>query len=365
MQNWKTLTIYIARQFLLWCFVVFLTMATIVFLLDYVELIRRSGSHQDATLVVLLEMAALKQPYMWQQFMPFAILFGTMLTFWRMTRSNELVVVRSAGISAWQFLSPIVACALVIGIAVVTVFNPIASTMQTKYQKLESRVLRSGNDELALTRSGLWLRQSDERGLPSVIHAESLASGGTVLEGVLILFFDNNDRVTSRIDAKQAKLEDGHWLVTRGTRWQPRNGQEPFTELTVATNMTQGKIEQSFASPETISFWDLPSYIALLEQSGFPAQRHRLEYDALLARPFLLAAMVLVAAAFSLRMHRRGGTVLMIAAGVGSGFLLYLLSTFVFALGQSATIPVYLAAWTPPGVSWLMGSSLLFHLEDG
>jgi lipopolysaccharide export system permease protein len=187
-QKVKTLLLHIARQFLLWCFVVFLTMATIVFLLDYVELIRRSGSHQDATLVVLLEMAALKQPYMWQQFMPFAILFGTMLTFWRMTRSNELVVVRSVGISVWQFLSPSVACALFVGIAVVTIFNPVASMMQTRYQSLESRVLRSSNDELTLSRSGLWLRQSDERGLPSVIHAESLASGGTVLEGVLVLF---------------------------------------------------------------------------------------------------------------------------------------------------------------------------------
>src|SRR5260370_3299078 len=153
MQNWKTLTIYIVRQLLLWLFVVFLTMATIVFLLDYVELIRRSGSQQDATLVVLLEMAALKQPYMWQQFMPFAILFGTMLTFWRMTRTNELVVVLSSGISAWQFLSPIVACALVIGIAVVTVFNPPPPSLQTNYQKLQSRVLRSSHDELAPRRA--------------------------------------------------------------------------------------------------------------------------------------------------------------------------------------------------------------------
>ena len=364
MPNWKTLAFYIARQFLLWCLVVFLTMAAIVFLLDYVELIRRSGTHPDATLMVLLEMAALKQPYMWQQFMPFAVLFGAMLAFWRMTRSNELMVVRSVGVSVWQFLSPAVLGALAIGVVVVAVFNPVASATQLSYERLENRVLRSGNDELALSRSGLWLRQSDERGSPAIIHADSLASGIS-LEGVLVLFFDKSDRLTSRIDAKQAKLESGYWKIFNGARWQPGKGQEPFTELTVATNMTPSKIEQSFASPETISFWELPGFIALLEQSGFSTQRHRLEYDALLARPFLLTAMVLIAAAFSLRMHRRGGAALMIAAGIGSGFLLYLLSTFVFALGQSATIPVNLAAWTPAGVSWLMGSTLLFYLEDG
>jgi lipopolysaccharide export system permease protein len=365
MPTWKTLAFYIARQFLLWCFVVFLTMATIVFLLDYVELIRRGGSHAEATLLVLLEMAALKQPYMWQQVMPFAILFGAMLAFWRMTRSNELVVARSTGVSVWQFLSPAVIGALGIGVAVVTVFNPIAAAMQLSYEKLENRVLKNGNEQLNLSHAGLWLRQSDERGQPSVIHAERLQPGGITLEDVLILFFDKNDRLTGRIDAKQARLETGHWRITNGTRWQPGKPQEPFTEITIATSMTASKIEQSFASPETMSFWDLPGFIALLQQSGFSTQRHRLEYNALLARPFLLAAMVLIAATFSLRMQRRGGTTLMIAAGVASGFTLFLLSNVVFALGQSATIPVNLAAWTPAGVSWLLGTTLLLYLEDG
>jgi len=322
MPTWKTLALYIVRQFLLWCFTVFLTLAVIVFLLDYVELIRRSGSHADATLMVLLEMAALKQPYMWQQIMPFAILFGAMLSFWRMTRSNELVVARSTGVSVWQFLAPAVLGALAIGVLVVTVFNPVAAAMQLSYEKLESRLLKNSSEQLTLSHSGLWLRQSDDQGMPSVIHAERLAPGSITLEDVLILFFDKNDRLTGRIDAKQARLESGHWRITDGTRWQPSKGQEPFTETTIATTMTASKIEQSFASPETISFWELPGFINLLEQSGFSTQRHRLEYNALLARPFLLAAMVLIAATFSLRMQRRGGTSLMIAAGVASGFTL-------------------------------------------
>jgi lipopolysaccharide export system permease protein len=340
-------------------------MTSIVFLLDYVELIRRGGTRSGATLAVLLEMAALKQPYMAQQIMPFAILFGAMLAFWRMTRSNELVVARSAGVSVWQFLTPPVLSALAIGIAMVTVFNPIASATRLIYDQLENRVLRNNGEQLTLSRSGLWLRQSDERGMPSVIHAEHLLPGGITLEDVLILFFDKEDRLIGRIDAKQARLEDGHWQVTSGTRWEPGHAQEPFAEFAVETNMTASKIEQSFASPETMSFWELPGFISLLEQSGFATQRHRLEYNALLARPFLLAAMVLIAATFSLRMQRRGGTTLMIAAGIASGFTLFLLSYVVFALGQSSTIPVNLAAWTPAGVSWLIGASLLLYLEDG
>jgi lipopolysaccharide export system permease protein len=78
-----------------------------------------------------------------------------------------------------------------------------------------------------------------------------------------------------------------------------------------------------------------------------------------------LCAMVLIAATFTLRLTRRGGTTLLIAGGVAVGFILFFLTDVVFALGRNASIPVVLAAWTPAGVSVLLGLALLFHLEDG
>jgi lipopolysaccharide export system permease protein len=365
MSPWKTLFRYIARQFFGWCSGVFLAMLSIVFILDYIELIRRAGTRPDATLLVLLEMAALKQPYMAQQILPFAILFGTMMAFWRLTRSHELIVARAAGISAWQFLAPPLAGAFLIGAAVVMVFNPIASVMQGSYEQLENRILRGGGEQLTLSRSGLWLRQSDREGNHAIVHANGFLVNQRALQNVMILFFANDIKLVRRIDAKEALLKDGAWEVFDGNEWQPDKPLQPFDHLDVATNITTRKIQDSFASPETMSFWDLPGFISLLDSSGFSSQRHRLYFNALLARPFLYAAMVLIAASFSLRMQRRGGATLMIAAGVASGFALYFVSDVVFALGLSATIPIALAAWTPTGVTWLLGTSLLLHLEDG
>ena len=52
-------------------------------------------------------------------------------------------------------------------------------------------------------------------------------------------------------------------------------------------------------------------------------------------------------------------------AGIATGFLLYFVSNVVAALGQTTSIPVALAAWTPAGVSTLVAVTLLLHLEDG
>ena len=85
----------------------------------------------------------------------------------------------------------------------------------------------------------------------------------------------------------------------------------------------------------------------------------------MLAQPVLLAAMVLFAATFSLRHTRRGGSLVMIGAGVLTGFILFVLNDVMLALGLAETIPVAMAAWLPAGISLLIGTSLLLHLEDG
>jgi lipopolysaccharide export system permease protein len=365
MQLARTLSTYIARQFFTWFCGVFGTMVSVTFLLDYIELIRRGGTRAQATWGTLLEMATLKLPHTAQDVMPFAILFGTMLAFWRLTRSNELIVARAAGVSVWGFLTPAILVALMIGVVAVTLFNPIASAMEASYEKLDSRILRQTSDPTSLSTGGLWLRQSDRLGGQVVIHGEKAASQNLSLRNVSVFFLNKRSEFTSRVEAPAAQLEAGFWVIKNAQRFRSDDPPEPVGEIRLPTTLTASKIEESLASPDTMSFWELPGFISLLEQSGFSAQRHRLHFHILLARPFLFCAMVLIAATFSLRMQRRGGTGAMIVGGVIAGFLLYFLSDIVFALGLSAKIPVLLAAWTPAGVSLLFGASMLLHLEDG
>jgi lipopolysaccharide export system permease protein len=361
----RTLSAYVARQFFLWFCGVFGTMVSVTFLLDYIELIRRAGTRSQASWGVLLEMAALKLPHTAQDVMPFAILFGTMLAFWRLTRSNELVVARAAGVSAWGFLTPAVLVALLLGVIAVTLFNPVAATLEASYEKLDSRILRHGGDPLSLSNGGLWLRQSDVGGGEVIIHGDKLAAPDLSLRNVSVFFLDQLAEFTSRLEARTAILKGGFWIIDHGQRFRTGEPPQSFAELRLPTKFTTGKIEESLASPDTMSFWELPGFIALLEQSGFSAQRHRLHFNVLLARPFLFCAMVLVAATFSLRLQRRGGAVMLLVSGVAAGFLLYFVSDIVFALGLAGKIPVLLAAWTPAGVSMIFGTSMLLHLEDG
>jgi lipopolysaccharide export system permease protein len=198
-----------------------------------------------------------------------------------------------------------------------------------------------------------------------VIHAQRVRQADMTLFDVVVFRFDDADSFTSRIDAERAQLGDGRWILKDALLTEPGSQGERRARVAVPTDLTADKIYQSFAPPETISFWRLPEFIQLLENSGFAAEPHRLQFHRLLAKPVLLAGMVLLAAIFALRQQRRGGVALTIVAGVLTGFGVFVLSNLIFAYGLSATIPVIYAAWTPAVIIVMLGAASLLHLEDG
>jgi lipopolysaccharide export system permease protein len=358
------LSIYLGRQFLIWFGIVFLALAGLLLMFDTLELIRRTASRPDATFVIAIEMALLKLSDTSQKCVPFAVLFGALLAFWRLNRSHEFVVARAAGVSAWQFLLPALACAVLIGAFKIMVVNPLASVLLLRYDQMEAKYIEGRPSLLAVSSTGLWLRQADSRG-QYIVHAIRVSPHDMEFNEVTVYLFEGIDRFSGRIDAPRAWLTDGSWVIRDARMTLPNGTVETYGEYRLRTDLSPATIYDSFAAPETMSFWNLPSFISQLEEAGFSGLRHRLYWYAQLADPLLLCAMILIAATFALRPGRRRSTGLVIAAGIGTGFVLYFLTSVVFALGETARVPVLLAAWTPAGVATLLGLALLFHLEDG
>jgi lipopolysaccharide export system permease protein len=238
--------------------------------------------------------------------------------------------------------------------------------MLTRFERVEAAAFKGQESFLALSSSGLWLRQSDGTD-QSVIHAKTFIQQGKEVElsTVNVFIYKGVGEFIKRIDSSGAILEDGFWHMKDVWIHQPDIPSQNEPEFWLETDLTLDSIQDNFAPPETMSFWHLPAFIETLESSGFSAVRHRLHWHTLLAAPFLMCAMVLIAATFTLRHARRGGTIFVISGGVLTGFVLYFFSDVVFALGLSDSIPVTLAAWTPSGVTLLLGLAMLLHLEDG
>jgi lipopolysaccharide export system permease protein len=212
--------------------------------------------------------------------------------------------------------------------------------------------------------SGFWLNQVNSDG-QVIINALRSEHQGVRLTGLTLFRFDTNNKFLERIEAREATLEDGYWLfkgIRRFSLTAPPVDEDSFK---LETSLTPAQVRNNFSTPETVSFWQLPDYIRSSESSGFATAGYRLQYHKLLAQPFLLAAMVMLAASVSLRFFRFGGVQKMVLSGVGAGFLLYVLSKVTEDLAKAELMHPITAAWLPVIVGGLTGFLALLYQEDG
>lgn len=363
-----TLSLYIGRQYLFSVLFMLAILMGIAGLLDSVELLRRTANKEAVTFAVTLEMLFFKFPAMAEMLLPFAGLIGGMTALSRLTRTHELIVARAAGVSVWQFMAPAFLTMFLLGTVFIMAFNPLSAVMAARYEKLEAKYLSGRVSLLEVSPSGLWLRQVEEGDVEEkehIIHALSVADQGMRLTQVTIFSFDKHAQFINRVDADEAVLEQGFWHVKNVLLTRPGEPAERMPEKILKTELTVAQLQDSFASPDTLSFWALPSFIRALEAAGFSALRHKLHWYVVLTTPFMLCAMAFLAAAFSLRMPRRGKIKGLIVGGVFTGFLLYFTTDIIHALGLSGSIPIPLAAFAPSIIIMFIGASTLLHLEDG
>lgn len=360
----STLSRYLAKVYTLSFLQLLGILLAIVYLFDTVELLRRAAKFDNVPFTLVLQMGFLKLPEIGQVVLPFAVLFSALYTFWFLARRHELVIVRAAGLSVWQFLGPIVGVSLLIGIFHMTVINPIGAMLVSRYQVMEAQYLQAKENTVSVGEQGLWLRQKTEGG-GIILHAERVQMPEWKLTGVTTFFFTEAGDFVRRTDSRTAILEPGNWTFLNVTINEPGKPPVMVASEHLQTNLTVTEIEESFSTPEQTPFWSLPGYIRTMEATGFDSRKLRIHYQSLLAQPLLFAAMVVLAATVSLRVARFQPVALMIGGGVVIGFLVFFASSFLKALGASDQIPVLLAAWFPPLIALTLGISVILTTEDG
>lgn len=359
-----TLARYFGLRFINAVLVVFAGIFALVALIDYIELMRRAGDIPNVSAALVAKTSFYRVPQVVERILPFCVLIGAMSCYLNLSRRLELVVARSAGMSAWQFIAPAVATAFVFGILATAIYNPISATLQERSKRFEAELF--GQTANALSRNGgtFWMNQRTDEG-QAIINAVASRDQGINLNGVSIFVFDNDGRFKQRIEARAAVLVPDAWILHDTRIFGVGTVPTTQTEYRLKTSLTPEQVRESFATPETVPFWELPGYIQIAQHAGLLAAGYKLQFQKLLARPFLLAAMVLLAAAVSLRFFRFGGVQKMVLSGIAAGFLLYVLSKVTEDLSKAELMHPAAAAWLPVLVGGVTGFVALLYQEDG
>jgi lipopolysaccharide export system permease protein len=362
---------YLIKQIIFSFIGVLLLVLGIVFMFEIIELLRKVSNRTDINFMFVLKMALSKLPRTIELIFPFVMMIAAMISFWKVSKSNEFVIIRASGVSIWGFLRPVLIATFAIGVINVAAINPVSSYLYEYYETLEFRLKTKNPNAMLFTDMGLWIRESDEKDSFVVLQARNIRQeddGGLFLKEVSVLEMDRKSQILRRIESAMGMLESGAKTFSLKDVKIYSSGKptQALPSLNYKTTLTIDRIKESFVDPEAISVWKLPSLIKFYEKSGFSVQKHYMRYLSLLVSPFLLCSMVLVAAVFALQANnRKGGVLYLIIGGICAGFVVYFFSQVIYAFGMNGYIPAILAVLTPTLVVSMVAISLLLHLEDG
>lgn len=357
-----TLGRYFFMRYVSITFWFFAGVSALVFIVNFTEFAGRMSALPGYSAGMALGVAALQTPMIMQQAVPFVVLISGIATLISLNRKYELVVARAAGISAWQFLTPLCLGAFAWGLATLLILNPLAANGFERAEAMEADL--RGTNTMAGSAGAPWIKQKTAEG-ETIIGAKTVLNRGVELAGATFLRIGQDGEIGERVDARRAYLREGHWELRDASVIRAGAMPQPVDMLEIPTNLTSEFVFERLANPETIPVYELPRKIAAARSFGLGANSFAMHFHALLAMPLLLVAMTLIAATVSMRFERMGQSVTVILGGVLAGFLLYVVSVLVKAFGSAGFVPPAAAAWLPVLVATLFGVTFLLYKEDG
>ncbi|HAO43848.1 MAG TPA: LPS export ABC transporter permease LptG, partial [Afipia sp.] len=247
---------YFAGRFVIASIMTFAAIFVLIITVDYIELMRRAGGLPHVSGLFVAQTALFRVPLSLEKLMPFCILIGAMVSFLALSRRLELVVARASGISAWQFTTPALLSALILGMLATVVYNPLSAEMLERAKGMERKIFTDGAPTVQ-DGAGFWLNQSTSEG-QSVINAARSQGQGAVLTGISVFRYDTSGIFRERLEAQEAVLEPGRWVFKQVRRYTLDNPVIEQDTFSIATTLTLAQVRNSFSTPETVSFWQLP-----------------------------------------------------------------------------------------------------------
>ena len=361
---------YLARRYMRVLTLIAAVFGLILFLIDMIETVRRF-SGRGIGLSEAAGIAALNVTGSFYSILPLITVLSGIALFIGLARSSEMVAIRASGRSALRCVAVPALTAAAVGVLAVALVNPLVAVTGGLYDDAVAAIDRNGQQTVSLGESEVWLRQGfPQGGGQVVIRAARTSPDAAVLYQASFLVFDESRGPVRRIEAREARLEPGEWVLTDARDFpldapNPQAAMVGRDELRLPSDLTAQRIREGFGRPDAVPVWQLPAFIDGLERAGYSAARHKVWFQMELARPAMMAAMILIAAAFTMQHVRGRNTGAAVLMAFGGGIALFFLRNLAQVLGDNGQITPEMAAWTPPAVGAALAVALILKREDG
>ncbi len=357
---------YITASFLKYfCFVLILVVGIYlsVDFIDRIEDFIESGRPAGSVVLYFL----LKIPLILSQITPLAVLLAALIIFGLMNKNNEIIALKSGGISVFYLLAPVAVLGVIFSVALFVFSEVVVPISAAKALHIEEN--KTG-DALAVSsrEKNIWIRQKG-----NIVNVKYYHPSEAVLQGVSFYFFDSDFNLVRRLDAESAGYREGRWVLSDcmeqrfgrdATAGQDRAAQTRYYDnKEVSIDLKPSDFKQVARQSVEMSFTALWEYIKEIEAEGYDATKYRVDLYAKTAFPAVCLIMSLMGAGLALRGSAGEGMAASFAYAIVTAFVYWTVYSFCLSLGYGDVLPAWLAAWIANILFGFGVALLLLNLE--
>ena len=309
---------YIGRAVGISVLSVMLVIGTLHFLITLAGEFDKIG-RANYSLWVAVEFTLLRIPGKLYEMFPVITLLGAIMGLGALSNSNELVVVRSAGVSVTRIVFAIMKMAVML-MLLAFLLGEVLGPPGEQYAKMQ-RVKALSAQITFNTEYGLWARDSN-----TYVHVQRADSDGN-LHQIHLYSFNDKHQLESIIRADSARHDGDSWvlqniLLSRISLEQVQT--EKRASMRWKSLMEPELVQIISVEPGALSVWKLKSYIDYLENNGLDTANYELAYWSKLVMPLTISAMIMLAIPFVMVSIRKTsiGQQILIGFLVGLGFFI-------------------------------------------
>lgn len=306
----------------------------------------------------MLEYMLYRSPAVISNYMGISMLLAMLLSLTELTYRNEMSALWAAGISPFRLIFMLMPLAFLAG-GLQFVLSDTAIPATTP-QLRDWGIGDYGTEKLKVgERDAIWMRAGSD-----ILRAGSANADSTELDDLIIFRRDENGLLTEQIYADKAELKDGRWALTNVLVYY-RNNLEPSRLETLLYSGAMKPAQKGARSgvPEDMTLSELNYFIA---NNGFgirPIWVYQTMAQKRLSLFFSGLLMIALCIPLATRFRRGGGLGVLFAAGVGLGFLYFIVDGISLTMGELGFVTPWLAAWLPLGVFGSLAAVLTLRAE--
>ncbi len=344
----KIIDRYLLRGFLrpfLFCLLIFLLLFMVIDAFSNLDEFLKNGF----SLGVILTYYLYFLPTVFVQVAPISTLMAVLYNLGDLNRHNEISAIKASGISSFQVLSPYLFVGLLLSFIVFLVNEKVVPKTQVTSTAIMQGLIEKGKKNLSERAiRNVALYSSECR----MVFAREFEIASGTLRDVVILQDDPNQTLKSRLTAKKAQYEDGHWQLYDAATYHLNRQGDILGEPTYSKKL-ELKIEEvpqdfikAASQAEFMSAKELKEYRDNFKGGTGRKFKTRLSVDFhyKIAFPFISFFVILIGAPLAMRLERGSAIV-----GIGTSLLVVLiyygLHSICLALGKNGTMPPIAAAW--------------------